>query len=138
MQLERKDIFVPITIFLFRNNQAGKSPEMPSLEPQLAIRNTERSNGASPHMRRLRNFNPLVREITSERKVEEKNADWPRERKLEDKSPSPNAPTRRGKKSRKGNRKSEVEFAIKSSKKNKPKFRKKFSPIIRKLLFKDQ
>ena len=136
MQLERKDIFVPITIFIFRN-KAEKSPEMPSLVPQLAVSNTERSNDASPLMRRLRNP-PRGRELTSERKVEEDTADWPRERKLEDKSPSPNAPTRRGKKSRKGNRKSEVEFAIKSSKKNKPKFSKKFSPIIRKLLFKDR
>ena len=127
---------MPITIFFFRN-QAGKSPEMPSLEPQLAVSNTERSNEASPLMRRLRNP-PRGRELTSERKVEEDTADWPQERKLEDKSPSPNAPTRRGKKSRKGNRKSEVEFAIKSSKKNKPKFSKKFSPIIRKLLFKDR
>ena len=71
-------------------------------------------------MRRMRNP-PRGRELTSERRVEEETADWPQERKLEDKSPSHNAATRRGKKLRKGNRASEVEFAIKSCKKKQQK-----------------
>ena len=73
-------------------------------------------------------------ELTSERKFEQETTDVPEERKLEDKSPSHNAATRRGKKLRNGNRKSEVEFAIKSSKKKKLKVCNKFSPaVIRKV-----
>ena len=103
---------------------------MPSLEPQLEV--SKRSDGACSSLRRMRNP-PRGRELMSERKLEKETADWPRERKLEDKSPSHNAATRRGKKFRKGNRKSEVEFAIKSSKKKKLKLCNKFSPIIRKV-----
>merc|ERR1719480_432413 len=105
---------------------------MPTLEPQqLAI--SKRSEGTGPSLRRTRN-QPRGRELTSERKLEEETTDRPRERKLEDKSPSHKAATRRGKKLRNGNRKSEVEFAIKSSKKKKLKLCNKFSPaVIRKV-----
>ena len=104
------------------SNQAGRSsPEMQRLEPQQGIRSSL-ENAGPPSLRRMRNL-PKGRELTSERKVEEETADLPRERKLEDKSPSHNAATRRGKKLRKGNRKSEVEFAIKSCKKKKPKLK---------------
>ena len=91
---------------------------MPRLEPQQGINRSSLENADPPSLRRMRNL-PKGRELTSERKVEEETADLPRERKLEDKSPSHNAATRRGKKLRKGNRKSEVEFAIKSCKKKK-------------------
>ena len=81
-------------------------------------------------MRRMRNP-PRGRELTSERKVEEtlginvtrRERKVEEERKLEDKSPSHNAATRRGKKLRKGNRASEVEFAIKSCKKKQKKLK---------------
>ena len=109
---------------------------MPRLEPQQGIISSNSlENAGPPSLRRMRNP-PRGRELTSERKVEgtlginetrrerkveEETADWPQERKLEDKSPSHNAATRRGKKLRKGNRASEVEFAIKSCKKKKQK-----------------
>ena len=133
MQLQRNDIFVPITVFFLFRNQAGRlSPKMPTLEPQLAI--SKSSEGTGPSLRRTRNP-PRGRELTSERKLEEETTDRPRERKLEDKSPYHNAATRRGKKLRNGNRKSEVEFAIKSSKKKKLKLCNKFSSpaVIRKV-----
>lgn len=103
---------------------------MPTLEPQQSAISM---SSEGPALRRMRNP-PRGRELTSERKLEEETTDPPRERKLEDKSPSHNAATRRGKKLRNGNRKSEVEFAIKSSKKQKLKLCNKFSPaVIRKV-----
>ena len=107
---------------LFRNQAGRLSPEMPKLEPQQEISNNSLENAGPPSLRRMKN-SPSGRELTSERRVEEETADLPQERKLEDKSPSHNAATRRGKKLRKGNRASEVEFAIKSCKKKQKKLK---------------
>ena len=115
-------------MFVFRIEAELSSPEMPRLQPQQqpvirkpSVKPPTRSAGAKERAKVARHKQEFNEELLSS----------PRDRKLEEKSPSHFAATHRNKKSRKVNRKSEIEFAIKGNKKKMAKRYSKCNPVRR-------
>ena len=119
-------------MFVFRIEAELSSPEMPRLQPQQqpvirkpSVKPPTRSAGAKEAAKER------AKVARHKQEFNEELLSSPRDRKLEDKSPSHFAATHRNKKSRKVNRKSEIEFAIKGNKKKMEKRYSKCNPVRR-------
>ena len=115
-------------MFVFRIEAELSSPEMPRLQPQQqppSVKPPTRSAGAKEAAKER------AKVARHKQEFNEELLSSPRDRKLEEKSPSHFAATHRNKKSRKVNRKSEIEFAIKGNKKKMAKRYSKCNPVRR-------